>query len=585
MTKTELMPIVGTENENRIADIVFVHGLDGDKEATWKGEWEEELWPKTLYNDLPLCGYWSFGYDSKSSLWLGSPMTILDRANNFTSFLRSEGIGKRPVFFVVHSLGGLVVKKMLRFAFDQDQDDSIVGNTKGIFFFATPHTGSKVPSMVQWFKPYRPSGLLEELKTAAEPLLDLNNWYRANSTKLGIDTVVFRETDKTGGVLVVDEISSDPGITGVMPIPIDANHIEICKLNSSDLAYKTIRNSMEEFIRNEANRQPIVEEGIWMDVSCFNKFPDQWEEGRYPKSSSRTLTYEVSRSESGVEVAPKLNYLEAIRNAEPVWALDFMWQPFRWLPLNLDLKFLNNSKEPVYITQIRFDVESSRLNNEPVFCLKRGSSFPYINIDNDGWCEVSNPKLRLGFADGGGEPSFPDKLDFEMELPDFDDGTAVDLTEQFEQLGVDVEGVIKRKEGASLGPFQSGIAYVYGALEYDAPDGRRREFKFGTDIRVEGPLFGMFGPPSFEYQAKLKVDGKNYQVPVEVSHIIQPGESDRVLVQLDVEKSSFHRIRITAIGNKGQFVTSDAVDVEMFIPRSVSARIHESENLFSPESN
>lgn len=580
MSDTELMPIVGTENQGRVADLVFVHGLDGDKEDTWKGKWEDEVWPKTLYNDLPLCGYWSFGYDSKSSLWLGSPMSILDRANNFVNFLRSEGIGKRPVFFVVHSLGGLIVKKMLRFAYDQNHDDTIVSNTKGIFFFATPHTGSSIASVIQWFKPYRPSGLLDELKTAAKPLVDLNHWYRANSTKLGISTTVFRETRDTKGVIVVDELSSDPGIIGVVPIPIDADHIDICKVNRDDLAYKTIRNSIDEFIRNKTDRHPIANDDLWMDVSCFNKYPDQWEEGRYPKSLSRTLRYEITRGESAVEVAPELGYLKAVRSSEPVWALDFMWQPFRWLPVNIDLKFLNNSEKPLYLTQIRFDVESSRLNPEPVLYLKRGSSFPCVSITNDGWGPIANPRIRLALTDGGGKRSFPVELDHEIELDDFDEGTDLDLTELFRKLGVDVEGVIKRVEGASLGPFNSRVANIYGALEYEDASGNQKQFRFGTDIRIEGPLVGLFGPPSYEYQAKLKVEGETYQVPVEVSQIIQPGESDRLLVQLDVEKSSFHRMGITAIGNKGKLASSSPIDLEMFVPRSVSSRIHESEDVF-----
>ena len=120
-------------------------------------------------------------------------------------------------------------------------------------------------------------------------------------------------------------------------------------------------------------------------------------------------------------------------------------------------------------------------------------------------------------------------------------------------------------------------------LEYDLPDGSRKEFRFGTDIRVEGPLFGMFGPPSFQYQAKLKVEGSDYQVPVEVSQIIQPGESDRILIQLDAEKSSIHSLKVLAIGNNGQLVTSNPMDVEMFVPQSVSRCIKNSDDLFSPE--
>jgi hypothetical protein len=73
MSKTELIAVAGTEAVNRIADIVFVHGLDGDKQTTWQFEdLEETFWPRLLFNDLPNCGVWSFGYDARSSKWLAN---------------------------------------------------------------------------------------------------------------------------------------------------------------------------------------------------------------------------------------------------------------------------------------------------------------------------------------------------------------------------------------------------------------------------------------------------------------------------------------------------------------------------------
>ena len=36
--KTELIPIIGTEDETRRGDVVFVHGLGGDGRGTWHPE-------------------------------------------------------------------------------------------------------------------------------------------------------------------------------------------------------------------------------------------------------------------------------------------------------------------------------------------------------------------------------------------------------------------------------------------------------------------------------------------------------------------------------------------------------------------
>lgn len=263
MSETKLIAVAGGQNSERIADVVFVHGLDGDPTLTWQFEdIEDTFWPPLLYNDLPQFGIWSFGYDARSSKWLGNTMPIVDRATNFAAYLKSEGIGDRPIFFVAHSLGGLVVKQMLRSRYDQDHDDSFVVNTKAIFFFATPHSGSPIANYLQWLGIYRPSTLVEELEFANAPLRDLNAWYRANASRLGLDTIVFAETQKVkNAVLVVDQVSSDPGLTGVVPIPVDCDHVEICKLDIDSLAYKTVRNRLQEFAREASERVSVKEAG------------------------------------------------------------------------------------------------------------------------------------------------------------------------------------------------------------------------------------------------------------------------------------------------------------------------------------
>ncbi|WP_037305598.1 hypothetical protein [Amycolatopsis orientalis] len=83
---TELVN-VGTD-EDPVLDVVFVHGLDGDPHKSW----------------------------------LGDSMPIQDRAINLLAELQGHGIGQRPLCFVTHSMGGLVVKEMLLHAADGRAD-------------------------------------------------------------------------------------------------------------------------------------------------------------------------------------------------------------------------------------------------------------------------------------------------------------------------------------------------------------------------------------------------------------------------------------------------------------------------------
>ena len=150
--KTELIPIIGTENETRRGYVVFVHGLGGDGRGTWHPEEKKDdnnFWPFWLGEDLAHVGIWSLGYEVEPTRWKGSAMPLVERAINALSILDLEEIGERPVVFITHSMGGLLVKQMLRQALDLNDPrwQKIAEQTKGIVFRKTkPHSGSVIKS-------------------------------------------------------------------------------------------------------------------------------------------------------------------------------------------------------------------------------------------------------------------------------------------------------------------------------------------------------------------------------------------------------------------------------------------------------
>ncbi|GAB4541984.1 MAG: hypothetical protein Tsb0014_34330 [Pleurocapsa sp.] len=73
---------------------------------------------------------------------------------------------------------------------------------------------------------------VEELKANDSRLRELNTVYRNHSQLKQISIVVYCENEKTSGVIVVNQTSADPGIPGVIPIPLDENHITIAKPES-----------------------------------------------------------------------------------------------------------------------------------------------------------------------------------------------------------------------------------------------------------------------------------------------------------------------------------------------------------------
>jgi hypothetical protein len=138
-------------------------------------------------------------------------------------------------------MGGLLVKQLLRHATGfATEYERIARATKAVIFFSTPHAGSDAASLALYLRfVLRSTTAVADLEAHAPALRELNLWYRNASEKLGIASRVFWETQKTGGIAVVNATSADPGITGVTPIPIDADHINICKLRSrTDLQYQ-----------------------------------------------------------------------------------------------------------------------------------------------------------------------------------------------------------------------------------------------------------------------------------------------------------------------------------------------------------
>ena len=78
---------------------------------------------------------------------LGTAMPIQDRAKNVLECVLGRGeLRGAPLVFACHSLGGLVVKQVLRAADGRRaysaETQVFLDSVKGVVFIATPHTGS-----------------------------------------------------------------------------------------------------------------------------------------------------------------------------------------------------------------------------------------------------------------------------------------------------------------------------------------------------------------------------------------------------------------------------------------------------------
>jgi WD40 repeat protein len=236
---------------------IFVHGLGGDAFATWRAKPDEEaLWPRWLAQDISGVAVFSVGYRAAVSNWQGTAMPLQDRAGNVLEGLLVDLEKLRgPIVFVCHSLGGLVVKQLLREANDiqqgREEAAELLRRVRGVVFMATPHSGSELASVLDSFRTIlRVSAATESLIKNDPTLRNLNTWYRDWSLRSAIRHRVFFESIASHGVITVDPGSADPGLFEAKPIAIDADHIHICKPESrEDLVYKSTRDFIASIAR------------------------------------------------------------------------------------------------------------------------------------------------------------------------------------------------------------------------------------------------------------------------------------------------------------------------------------------------
>ena len=261
-----LISILGCDNPHRRGDIIFVHGLAGHVWNTWypqdqRDREDSHFWPAWLGEELKKknldVGIWSFGYEAARFLFSGSAMARFDQASNLLEYLEVNDIGKRPIIFVTHSMGGLLVKEMIRTAQNFNKQ-GIIEQTKGIVFLSTPHTGSHLANLINNVAFLaRPTVNVKELKAHESELRNLNEWYRQNVESLGINTKVFYETKPIHGILVVDKDSANPGIRDVKPVAVPFDHNSIAKPKKNDLVYLSVKTIAIQYL-SSLTQKPLV---------------------------------------------------------------------------------------------------------------------------------------------------------------------------------------------------------------------------------------------------------------------------------------------------------------------------------------
>lgn len=156
-------------------------------------------------HDLPGIRSIIYGYDSpvpKSN----SFQRPHDIAARFVNRLRSVGFGSsqsKPVIFLAHSLGGIILKEaLIILAGISDQQHSILGNLKSVIFFGTPHKGMSTEQLITMVRHQPNEDLVRDLSPDSSYLFHVEERFNGVQVPRAFRVVSFYETKTTRTVQV-----------------------------------------------------------------------------------------------------------------------------------------------------------------------------------------------------------------------------------------------------------------------------------------------------------------------------------------------------------------------------------------------
>lgn len=258
----------GAQSDPFTVDIVAVHGLNGDPTNTWKHSATDHFW---LRDSLPLdvkgARVLNYGYNADVAFG-NTTADVWDHAKSLLGSLiderETEAESKRPIIFIAHSLGGIIVKQALVWAHREPQYQTIKDHTLGIVFFGTPHRGSdkanygKTLANVAAGVMHKPkSKLISALQSNSETLMRLTSEFKFEAPNMEIMTFYETKPMDIFSSLIVEKQSALLELSHEDTQPVDANHRDMCKFDTrNDETYKKLVKRMNRMLKGKDKSLP-----------------------------------------------------------------------------------------------------------------------------------------------------------------------------------------------------------------------------------------------------------------------------------------------------------------------------------------
>lgn len=254
--------------------LVAVHGLNENLTDAWTDPATRILWLRDLLPEaLNIARILTFGYNAEATAFYGSGSAdrILQHAHTLVADLQAdralEGCSKRPIVFLCHGLGGILVKKALAYSSSRLSKNlehlySIFTSTYAVLFFGTPHRGTEKGSWLpraRWDRVLararhrKESALLSTVENESETLQAITDQFMPLMKQFHI--FFFWEEVKTDtgdeSVYIVEESSAAPIVDNTERAGIHANHAQMIQFSNRTMSsYRTVIEALMRYCRD-----------------------------------------------------------------------------------------------------------------------------------------------------------------------------------------------------------------------------------------------------------------------------------------------------------------------------------------------
>lgn len=251
-----------------------MHGLDENLTEAWTDPVTRTLWLRDLLpNTLNVARVLTFGYNADSRSFYGhrSADRIQQHAHTLVADLQAdralENCLQRPIIFICHGLGGILVKKALAYSSTRTSQHiehlySIFASTYAVLFFGTPHQGTDKESWLaiahagsprQRAPPRFDTQLLMATEKDSETLQSITEQFAPLMKQFHIfffwEELESGEGNRRG--YIVEESSAAPLVDNTERAGIHASHCEMIRFSDRNTSsYRTVVEALVRYCRN-----------------------------------------------------------------------------------------------------------------------------------------------------------------------------------------------------------------------------------------------------------------------------------------------------------------------------------------------